>query len=87
MMTPRTDAQRLAGRKYFRRKDQETLKAEIAFAESGKWKVEGCWCGAGPARIEHRVVYTELTFGRLYLTREYRCADCRRDYKTQREVK
>ncbi|MBE0568928.1 MAG: hypothetical protein IH577_04560 [Deltaproteobacteria bacterium] len=86
MSQPRTGPQREAARKWNRRRNLELLRMEKDFRESGKWKTEGCWCGAGPARIEHVNAYTELSYSHLYLVHVYRCADCKRQYETKREV-
>ena len=65
----------------------ELLRLENSFSDSGKWKTDGCWCGANPSKIEHYSMYTELSFSHLYLIRIFKCSECKREYKTKREVK
>lgn len=83
----RTDKQRESDRKFNRRKIQEIMRIEHEYAESGKWKTEGCLCGASPSLIHLKgEPYTEMHFGNIVMTQGYECIDCARTYEASRPV-
>jgi len=65
----------------------ETLRIERVYKDSGKWKTEGCLCGAGPGKIEpFRHAYTDLEHGVLRVITPYRCVVCKEEYNLIRIV-
>ena len=86
-MKARSEAQRKAARDYHKRKEQEIIRVERQYADSGRWKTEGCLCGASPSRIHPKGdAYTELNFGATVRTQGYECLDCARTYELKQPL-
>ena len=64
-------------------------ETENKYAASGKWKTDGCLCGAGPTKIHHIHCFSGrlVSSGKIEMHHLFKCVECKEIYENIVEQK